>query len=205
MRTTNSLNIVERFKGNSLKQRFSELKNTIVHDHKIPDLNEIYHSALEVKKLSAQIDEIVHATGIIQCLSKILEKNEEVIDLSLASSSEGEGIDLVTNKRIAEFKFARWQLHNANGMRKRQVFADLVNLYLHPTTKSKELYVFNAEMIKSFFSSSRAEWKNVLSRSGGLDKKLEEHLNQRGIYGKYLNDVYSISKVQVFDIDDIIT
>jgi len=204
MRTTDSLNIVERFKGNSLKQRFSELKNTIVHDHKIPDLTEIYHSALEVKKLSAQIDEIVHAAGIIQCLSKILEKNEEVIDLSLASSSEGEGIDLDTNKRIAEFKFARWQLQNANGMRKRQVFADLVNLYLHPTTKSKELYVFNATMIKSFFSSSRAEWENVLSRSGGLDRKLEQYLNERGIDGKYLNDVYSISKVQVFDIDDIL-
>lgn len=204
MRTSNSLNIVKRFKGNSLKQRFSELKNIIVHDQKIPDLTEIYHSALEVKKLSAQIDEIVHATGIIQCLSKILEKDEEVIDLSLASSSEGEGIDLVTNKRIAEFKFARWQLNNANGMRKRQVFADLVNLYLHPTTKSKELYVFNAEKIKSFFSSSRAEWKNVLSRSGGLDRKLEQHLNEIGIDGKYLNDVYSISKVQVFDIDDII-
>jgi len=204
MRTTDSLNIVKRFKGNSLKQRFSELKYAIVHDQKIPDMNEIYHSALEVKKLSAQIDEIVHATGIIQCLSKILQKDEKVIDLSLASSAEGEGIDLVTSKRIAEFKFARWQLHNANGMRKRQVFADLVNLYLNPTNKSKELYVFNAEKIKSFFSSSKAEWKNVLSRSGGLDRKLEQHLNEKGHDGKYLNDVYSISKVQVFDIDDIL-
>jgi len=205
MKTDISMDMIQRFKGNNLKQKFLELKNIILHDQKIPDLTEIYHSALEVKKLSAQIDEIVHATGIIQCLSKILEKDEEVIDLSLASSSEGEGIDLVTNKRIAEFKFARWQLNNANGMRKRQVFADLVNLYLHPTTKSKELYVFNAEMIKIYFSSIRAKWKNVLSRSGGLDRKLEEHLNERGIYGKYLNDVYSISNVQVFDVDDIIT
>lgn len=205
MKTDISMDMIQRFKGNNLKQKFLELKNIILHDQKIPDLTEIYHSALEVKKLSAQIDEIVHATGIIQCLSKILEKDEEVIDLSLASSSEGEGIDLVTNKRIAEFKFARWQLSNANGMRKRQVFADLVNLYLHPTTKSKELYVFNAEMIKIYFSSIRAKWKNVLSRSGGLDRKLEEHLNERGIYGKYLNDVYSISNVQVFDVDDIIT
>src|SRR5205085_11454138 len=106
-----------------------------------------YEAALIVKKVSAQIDEMVHATGIINCLPKILEPNETIEDLSLAAGSEGEGFDLITNKRIAEFKFARWQDTAANGMRKRQVFADLVNLYLFETKKKKELYVFGADRI----------------------------------------------------------
>lgn len=204
MEANNALKNVQEFKGSNLKQKLSELKSSVVNEQSIPNLTDIYKSALEIKKLSAQIDEIVHATGIIQCLPKILKKGEIVTDLSLASGAEGEGIDLVTNTRIAEFKFARWQDSKANGMRKRQVFADLVNLYLHPTTKSKELYVFNAEKIKGFFSSKKSTWKNVLSKSGGLDIKLEKHLNDKNNNGLYLNDVYLVSNVQVLDIDDIL-
>lgn len=204
MKANNALKNVQEFKGSNLKLKLNELKSSIVNKQSIPDLTDIYKSALEIKKLSAQIDEIVHATGIIQCLPKILKTGEKVIDLSLASGAEGEGIDLVTNTRIAEFKFARWQDSKANGMRKRQVFADLVNLYLHPTTKTKELYVFNAEKIKSFFSSKKSTWKNVLSKSGGLDIKLEKHLNDKNNNSLYLNDVYLVSNVQVLDIDDIL-
>lgn len=204
MAAKNAINIIQEFKGSNLKLKLNELKSSIVKGQSYPDLSEIYNSALEIKKLSAQIDEIVHATGIIQCLPKILKKGEKVTDLSLASGADGEGIDLVTNMRIAEFKFARWQEGKGNGMRKRQVFADLVNLYLNPTTTSKELYVFNAEQIKKFFGSKKANWKNVLSKSGGLDNILEQHLNSKKISGKFLNDVYSISNVTIYDLDDIL-
>jgi hypothetical protein len=204
MKANNALNIFEEFKGGDLKQKLNELKGSIVTNQSYPDLSNIYNSALVIKKLSAQVDEIVHATGIIQCLPRILNEGEIVTDLSLASGADGEGIDLVTSMRIAEFKFARWQDSKANGMRKRQVFADLVNLYLHPTSKSKELYVFNAAKIINFFSSNKATWKNVLSKSGGLDIKLEKHFNDAKITGQFLNDIYSISNVQVLDIDNIL-
>jgi len=204
MADKNSIKIIKEFKGSNLKLKLNELKSVIVKGPSYPDLSEIYNSALEIKKLSAQIDEIVHAAGIIQCLPRILKKGEKVIDLSLASGADGEGIDLITDKRIAEFKFARWQESKANGMRKRQVFADLVNLYLHPTTKSKELYVFNVEKIKRFFESKKATWKNVLSKSGGLDNRLEEYLNSKKITGQFLNDVYSISNVSIYDLDEIL-
>jgi hypothetical protein len=204
MADKNSIKVIRDFKGNNLKLKLNELKSSIVKEQSYPDLSEIYKSALDIKKLSAQIDEIVHATGIIQCLPKILKQGEKVIDLSLASGADGEGIDLITDKRIAEFKFARWQESKANGMRKRQVFADLVNLYLHPTTKSKELYVFNLEKIKRFFESKKATWKNVLSKSGGLDNRLEEYLNSKKITGQFLNDVYSISNVSIYDLDEIL-
>ncbi len=204
MAAKNAINIILEFKGSNLKLKLNKLKSSIVKGQPYPDLSDIYNSALEIKKLSAQIDEIVHATGIIQCLPKILKKGEKVTDLSLASGADGEGIDLVTNMRIAEFKFARWQEGKGNGMRKRQVFADLVNLYLHPTTNSKELYVFNAKQIKKFFGSNKAKWKNVLSKSGGLDNTLEQHLSSKKIRGQFLNDVYSISNVTIYDLDDIL-
>ena len=51
----------------------------------------------------------VHSTGIIKLLPKILDKNEKILGLSLAAGADGDGIDLVTSKRIAEFKFSKWQ------------------------------------------------------------------------------------------------
>lgn len=146
----------------------------------------------------------MHASGIINCLPKILLKNEYVESLSLASGAEGEGIDLVTNFRIAEFKFSQWQSDAANGMRKRQVFADCVNLFLHPTNKKKELYVIGAETIKKYFQSNRASWSKVLSKSGGLDKRLAEYLSDKRINGEFLNDIYSISNVEIFEIKNFL-
>ena len=206
MKTQDALNIVTEFKGTNLKQKLNEIKTNLIGkgNNDILDLNEVYEAALEVKKLSAQIDEVVHSTGIIKCLPFILSADERIIDLSLAAGADGEGIDLITNKRIAEFKFSRWQTGVANGMRKRQVFSDLVNLYINPSPLKKELYVIGATNIISFFQSNRSTWKNVLSKSGGLDKKLEIHLTNQGVSGIYLNDVYSISGVEVIDIDDIL-
>ncbi len=134
----------------------------------------------------------------------ILLKDEIVVNLSLAAGADGEGIDLVTNKRIAGFKFSRWQSGVANGMRKRQVFSDLVNLYINPSPLKKELYVFGAAKIISFFMSKRSTWKDVLSKSGGLDKKLEDQLIKHNVFGIYLNGFYSISGVEVIDMDEIL-
>lgn len=206
MKTVQALKHIAEFKGSNLKAKLSEIKHDLIGKTKneISEQKNLYEAALIVKKVSAQIDEMVHATGIINCLPKILEANEIIEDLSLAAGSEGEGFDLVTNKRIAEFKFARWQDTAANGMRKRQVFSDLVNLYLFPTEKKKELYVFGADRIKKYFESERASWKRVLSKSGGLDNKLSEHLIKNNIDGETLSLVFSLSQVTIIDIDKIL-
>lgn len=206
MKIDQALKLVAEFKGANLKTRLTGIKHDLVGKKKseISEQRYLYEAALIVKKVSAQIDEMVHATGIINCLPKILDLNETIEDLSLAAGSEGEGFDLVTNKRIAEFKFARWQNTAANGMRKRQVFSDLVNLYLFPTLKKKELYVFDADRIEKYFQSKRSSWKSVLSKSGGLEKKLEEHLIKQGIAGETLNHVFSISQVSIIDLDQIL-
>ncbi len=203
----NNFEIIQNFKGTNLKDVLDQLSKTIKekgHNSITHDIFQIHKSALEIKKLSTQIDEIVHASGIILSLPKILLEGEKVEELSLASGSSGEGIDLVTNKRIAEFKFARWQDFNSNGMRKRQVFADLVKLYLNDEHKMKELYVYNADKIIKFFSSEKATWKNVLSKSGHLIRKLEKHLIIEKAESFSLNDIYQASNVKIIDLDIIL-
>jgi len=191
MRTEEALKHIAEFKGNNLKGKLNDLKSGLLGKTKkdIRQITDLYEAALEVKKISSQIDEIVHATGIINCLPFILAEKEKIESLSLAAGAEGEGFDLVTNLRVAEFKFSRWQAKAANGMRKRQVFVDFVNLLLFETTKKKELYVFNTEKIIAFLQSKRATWKNVLSKSGGLDNKLEEFLKTNNIKGENLIDM----------------
>lgn len=206
MKTEQALKYIAEFKGSNLKAKLVDIKHDWIGKTRseISEQKKLYEAALIVKKVSSQIDEMVHAIGIINCLPKILEPNETIEDLSLAAGSDGEGFDLVTNKRIAEFKFARWQGTAANGMRKRQVFADLVNLYLFETKKKKELYVFGADRIRKYFQSDRASWIRVLSKSGGLDNKLSEHLKKQLIEGEYLNNVFSISQFTIIDIDKIL-
>ncbi len=176
MELSKAITEIATFKGENLKVKLNLIKQQLIGKGKaeiIPQPN-LFEAALELKKQSAQIDEIVHAAGIIKSLQTILDDDEVIEDLSLASGAEGEGFDVVTNKRIAEFKFARWQEEAAaNGMRKRQVFADFVNLLLYSSSKKKQLFVYNADKIKTFLQSKRATWQNVLSKSGGLDKKLD--------------------------------
>ena len=202
-----ALETVATFKGNNLRSKLSDLRNKLISTSSTNGLidENIYDAAIVVKKISAQIDEVVHAVGIIRCLPKILTKNEKIESLSLAAGSEGEGFDLVTNKRIAEFKFSVWQEGNAaNAMRKRQVFSDYINLLLADTTKAKELYVIGAYKIKKYFDG-RADWKKVLSKSGGLDLILEKYLVSNNVSGRTLKDVSTISKVRIIDINELIS
>lgn len=207
MNTNKALEIIFDFKGNSLKNRINQLKSATINKTKdeITENVELLNAALIVKKASAQINEIVHAIGIINSLPRILSDSEIITDLSLAAGADGEGFDLVTNQRVAEFKFSRWQDGSSkNGMRKRQVFIDFVSLTMLQTDKKKELYVVNAETIIKFFNG-RANWENVLSKSGGLKNTFADYLKSKG-YNELttLKDIYEISNVEIFDIEKIL-
>lgn len=167
--------------------------------NEIPSPNKsIYEAAQIIKKASAQINEIVHAFGIINCLPFILRKDEIIESLSLGSGASGNGIDLVTDIRIAEFKFSEWQNDNSNGTRRRAVFSDYVSLLLKNDLRKKELYVFDADKIVSFLQSKEAKWENVLSRHS----KLLNELQSKGIKGEYLCDVYSPDEIEIRNIKD---
>lgn len=207
MNTEKALKIVLDFKSDSLINKLNQLKAETIGKTKkeLKDNIPLYDAALLVKKASSQINEIVHAVGILNSLPRILEENEIIVDLSLASGASGEGIDLVTDRRVAEFKFATWQEGGSkNGMRKRQVFADYINLTILKTDKKKELYVVSAENIEKYFQG-KSKWKNVLSKSGGLDMKFAQYLKQNGIEEtEYLRDIYYRSEIKIFDIEKIL-
>ena len=206
MELNTAITEVASFKGANLKVTLGLVKQQLIGKGKSGIISQpnLFEAAVEIKKQFAQIDEIVHAAGIIKILPFILDEGEIVVDLSLAAGAEGEGFDLVTNKRIAEFKFSRWQADGANGTRKRQVFADFVNLLLNPTKLKKQLFVHNAEKIEYFLKSKRAKWQNVLSKSGGLDKTLATHLMAKGITANCLNDIFCLDNIQIIDIDEIL-
>jgi len=68
-----------------------------------------YEAALEIKSMSARIDDIVHALGILSALPNILEPGEVVQGVSLAAGNTGRSFDLETDRRVAEFKFSVWR------------------------------------------------------------------------------------------------
>ena len=206
MKTEKALDIILDFKGNSLTEKLSELKMELIGKSKseIFTNEELFNAALAIKKVSAQINEIVHAVGIINSLPIILSENEIVTNLSLAAGAEGDGFDLETDKRIAEFKFSKWQVGGAkNGMRKRNVFSDFVNLTILETNKKKELYAVSAKDILKYFNG-RANWEKVLSKNGRLKDKLAEYLKKIDRTEiRTLREVFEISNVKIFDIEEI--
>jgi hypothetical protein len=68
----------------------------------------LLQALLELKRVSGQINVSIHAVGVILSLCAILRPHELVESLSLGAGNTGRSFDLVTNRRIAEFKFIRW-------------------------------------------------------------------------------------------------
>lgn len=191
---------LEKFMNGNRRKALTELGDQYIGKggDEITPNKPIYEAAQIIKNASAQIDEIVHAFGIINCLPSILQKDEIIESLSLGSGASGEGIDLTTNKRIAEFKFSEWKEGSANGTRKRAVFADYISLLLNNNFRKKELYVFDAERVTHYLQSKKAMWKNVLSKQPELLSRLQSE----NIEGEYLCDVYSPDKIEIRDIKD---
>jgi hypothetical protein len=207
LKTNKALDIVLEFKGQSLKKQLSELKLNMIGKTKsdITAKPELFDAALVVKKASAQINEVVHAVGIINSISEILDEGEIITNLSLAAGDEGDGFDLETTKRIAEFKFSRWQEGGSkNGMRKRHIFADFAKLTILDTDKKKEIYALSSDNIIKYFNG-RASWNRVLSKSGNIQTELKEYLNEiNQAELKTLKDISSISAVEIIDLENIL-
>lgn len=207
MNTNRALDIVLDFKGHSLKSQLAQLKRDMIGKTKsdITAKPELFNAALIVKKASAQINEVVHAVGIINSISEILDIGETITNLSLAAGDEGDGFDLETNKRVAEFKFSKWQDGGSkNGMRKRHIFADFAKLTILQTNKKKEIYVLSSESIIRYFNG-RASWEKVLSKSGRIQLELKKYLienNQAEL--KTLKDISSISTVEIIDLENVL-
>lgn len=122
--------------------------------------------ALLVKRLAGQVNVIVHTLGILLSLPAILQDDEVVEELSLGAGNTGRSFDLVTNRRIAEFKFIAWR-GGAEAIRQNSLFVDLYHLAEAETTKTRQLYVTDLVSPVRFLQGRRA-LKSVLSTHGAV-------------------------------------
>lgn len=158
---------------------------------------EVLAAAAEMKRLAGQINVTIHALGILLCLPRILKDGERVESVSLGAGNTGRKFDLVTNLRVAEFKFIHWR-GGAESIRQNAVFKDHVTMVLDRTTKQKDLYLLGVGHALRFFRGGRA-LSSVLSRNNKLRNQFFDRFGDRfhtvgeyfALYGK---------EVQIIDV-----
>lgn len=175
--------LLESFRGGSLRKAVAKLENNLAGltkaeaRSKLGQLGvsmELLLAALLIKRNAGQINEIVHAIGILLSLPHILEDGEVVEGLSLAAGNTGKQFDLETNRRVAEFTFIRWQ-GGSEVMRQNKIFKDFFFLAEAETDKLRELYVVGTAHPSKFLESKRA-LPQILKGNNKLGKAfLERH------------------------------
>ena len=126
------------------------------------NIKDVYSNALEAKKIFSQLNTIIHATGILLYSSRILQKGEIIESMSLGAGNTNKDFDLVTNIRIAEFKFIEWK--GRDSIRQNSLFCDFYKLYKYKTNKKKELYINDEDEVKKFLRGKR-KVESLLSKN----------------------------------------
>jgi hypothetical protein len=158
---------------------------------------EVIGAAGLVKRLAGQINVIVHALGILLCLPHILQPGEVIDYVSLGAGNTGRPFDLETNRRIAEFKFIRWQ-GGAEAIRQNSLFKDFYLMAEHRTEKQKFLFVLGTEHPLKFLNGGRA-LSSILSHGVKLQK---DFLAKYGEQYRTVRDYYLPRKEMVL-IQDV--
>ena len=138
---------------------------------------EVLGAAGLIKQLAGQINVVIHALGILLCLSHILRRGEVIEYVSLGAGNTGRAFDLETNQRIAEFKFIHWQ-GGPESIRQNSLFKDFYEMAECDTPKEKYLYVLGTLHGEKFFNGGRAI-SSVLSRNVTLRKKFTAKFGDR--------------------------
>lgn len=181
-----ALRRLQRFRGQSLAATIAQIEARIVgaKHRDIAALNadlQLNHSlvasAAQVKRASAQIDVLIHAIGILHSLPYILEPNEILESTSLGAGNAGSDFDVVTNRRIAEFKFIYWQ-GGSESIRKKTFFQDYFKLIREPTRRAKYFYLLNTQ-IPLRFLSGKSRALRILDRNRRLADEYERLYGQR--------------------------
>ena len=161
---------------------------------------EVIGAAGLVKRLTGQLNVIVHALGILLCLPHLLQPGEVIDYVSLGAGNTGGPFDLETNRRIAEFKFIHWQ-GGTETIRQNSLFKDFYLMAEHRTAKQKYLFVLGTEHPLRFLNGGRG-LSSVLSHSVKLQKDFlekygEQYRTVRDYYGPR-KDIVVIQDVSSF-------
>jgi len=185
-----ALDRLQQFRGSSLAATIADIESRLgsADTARVGDVNlafgidlKLLQSAIAVKTAAAQIDVVLHATAILNCLPYLLEEDEVVEKLSLGAGNAASDFDLETSRCIAEFKFIHWQ-GGSEAVRKKTLFQDFYKLVREPTAKLKYLYLLNTKIPLRFLRSKRDVLK-VLDRN----RRLADDFVER--YGKTYHTV----------------
>lgn len=173
-----ALNVIDRFKNLNIRETFKAVEKLDVLDMDY-DFATIFSASKIIKETSAQIDEIVHASGIMTVQKKWLEGNKKLQYLPLGAGNHKARFELETNLSIAEFKFGRWNDKSANGLRRRCYFSNYISLLTAEDSQRKYFVMEDKENFLRFLNGA-AKWRNVLSKNLTGLKKLENFLIENG-------------------------
>jgi len=186
---------------NSLRARIAAIECSL-HGSDITDVldyvaqhrvAELLAERLYIKHLSAQVDVAIHAYGILLALSNIMEDGEVIEYLSLGAGSAGKAFDVATSKRIAEFKFAKWD-GGSNTIRQNGIFKDFLELAVNTKSddRAKQIYCLSADDVIGFLRNSERSLASVLS-GNPMNKKYPEMQAQyetvKSFYHAYKDEV----------------
>jgi hypothetical protein len=161
----------------------------------------LLQAALAVKRVSGQINVIVHAVGLLVALPHVLEPGERVESLSLGAGNTGRLHDLETDRQIAEFTFIDWR-GGSESIRQNKLFIDLFTLASADTPKRRVLYVVGRAIPLRFLNNRRAV-KSVLSKNDAVASRFRE---LHGGAFLTVRDYYATVRdiVEIVDLADIV-
>ncbi|MBU2111030.1 MAG: hypothetical protein KKE65_05170, partial [Actinobacteria bacterium] len=125
---------------------------------------DLVNAALVVRERVGMLDTLIHAAVITQTLPLVLEEGEQVLKRpSLGAGNDPDRVfDLETNLRVAEFKLSSWK--GSDGMRQRELFADVVGLTLDETGRRRQVFVVG-ELPMRFLTQSKRNAAKTLSKA----------------------------------------
>lgn len=162
--------------------------------------DDVLDAAVRLKEVVGQINVVIHALGILVSLQHILEKGETVESISLGAGNTGKPFDLVTNCRVAEFKFIRWQ-GGPESIRQNGVFKDFLALLWDESGKKRQLFLNGTSEALHFLNGGRSI-SSILSRNVNIRTKFYDRYDNK--YNK-VGEFYSVYKndVEIIDLNTL--
>jgi hypothetical protein len=157
---------------------------------------DLFRAAVLVKTAAAQIDNLLHAVGILAALPHILEPGERVVKGSLGAA--GGSFDLLTTARVAEFKFIHWK-PKGNSLRLMVVLEDFIKLAeARNVPKRRELYLLGPQPFLRFAAGRTKLHTMFGKRNAPLLKLLAEINGEWTTVGDYFTA--RRSAVEIIDL-----
>lgn len=176
-----ALRVIEKYRGPSLAITIANIESRLkgITSNDVASINMdinldkfLISAAAQVKRASAQIDVVIHSLGILYSIPYILESDEIIESTSLGAGNAGSDFDLVTNRRIAEFKFIYWQ-GGSEAIRKKTFFQDYFKLIREKSHRAKYYYLLNTDIPLRFLKGT-SKTLRMLDRNRRLSNAFEE-------------------------------